>query len=66
MFGIDFTVTENKHIMQDAMLDPLWTHLSGRVDESMTAMNELTQRNAQISECNQVPGFAATKVPLDA
>ena len=40
------------------MLDPLWTHLSGRVDGSMIAFNELAQTNAQISERDQVPWTA--------
>ena len=40
------------------MLDPLWTHLSGRVDGSMIAFNELVQTNAQISERDQVPWTA--------
>ena len=40
------------------MLDPLWTHLLGRVDGSMIAINELAETNAQISERNQVPWTA--------
>ena len=48
------TVTINRKYNMVAMLDPLWTHLSGRVDGSMIAFNELAQTNAQISECDQV------------
>ena len=40
------------------MLDPLWTHLSGRVNGFMIAFNELAQTNAQISERDQVPWTA--------
>ena len=40
------------------MLDLLWTHLSGRADGSMIAINELAQTNAQISVFDQVPWSA--------
>ena len=52
------TVTKSENITLVAMLDPLWTHLWGRVDKSMIAFNELAQTNVQISERDQVPWTA--------
>ena len=52
------TVTKSEDITLVAMLDPLWTHLSDRVEGSMIAFNELAQTNTQISEHDQVPWSA--------